>query len=375
MKLNPALGPPPGLEHPCLQQQGISSPEEYSVGDEIFALRSNGSWSPGTVTKIDDEKVTVALKEGVKQIRKDKVHAFLQKKDSPLPLKQVKVMLREAQLASEKAALQVENASLVMESMMMRKNVDLQAENARLAKENMMMRMNSQSMTPMYDPCAMQDPHGYMSNPWGIPQLACPSMCEDGNIPNSWSKIGAKKASEDSWGSVSTATGGSSWGQSFAGNGEPETRSALSHTLPHERTTMMMRNIPNNFSREQLLALVDDEGFRGQYDLLYLPIDLKKKVGLGYAFVNFVKHEDAEAFAEHFRGFKNWKTQSEKVCELTWSDALQGLDEHVERYRDCPVMHESIPDEFKPVLFKDGVRMPFPGPTKKIRAPRPWCRR
>jgi hypothetical protein len=67
--------------------------------------------------------------------------------------------------------------------------------------------------------------------------------------------------------------------------------------------------------------------------------------------------------------------QSEKVAAVTWSDAMQGLDEHVERYRDCPVMHESIPDEFKPLLFKDGVRVPFPKPTKKIQAPRPWSRR
>jgi len=195
------------------------------------------------------------------------------------------------------------------------------------------------------------------------------------------SKLGGKKnknsgdTAHDSFGSISTASGGSSWGQASTDDNDDAPINALESTLPHERTTVMMRNIPNNISRAQLLSILDNEGFAGAYDLLYLPIDLKNKVGLGYAFVNFVSHGAAEGFAHHFRGFMNWNMQSEKVCEVTWSDALQGLEEHVERYRDCPVMHESIPDEFKPVLFQDGVRVAFPEPTKRIRAPRPWSRR
>jgi len=228
----------------------------------------------------------------------------------------------------------------------------------------------------------IQDPHGNISDTWGFPQAACPPMDEDGTTKKACgsSKLGGNKkicpSGNHSLGSVGSSVG--TWGQSFqsVGGGDEAGRvSALSYTPQDELTTIMMRNIPNNVTREQLLTLVNDEGFQGRYNLLYLPVDLKNKVGLGYAFVNFVSHEDAEAFSQHFRGYKNWNMQSDKVCEITWSDALQGLDEHVQRYRDCPVMHESIPDEFKPVLFKDGVRMPFPEPTKRIRAPRPWSRR
>jgi len=179
MKVDSALEPPAGLEHFRLQQPGVT-PEEYSVGEEILALRSNGSWSPGTITKIEDDKVTVVLKEGVKHIRKEKMHALLKKQDLAQPLK-------EALIANKNAALQVENARLVQENIMMGKQARLQAENARLAQENMMMRMQSQIMAPMLD----------------------------GTIPNSWSKIGAKKALDISWGTVSTATGGSSLRQSF----------------------------------------------------------------------------------------------------------------------------------------------------------------
>jgi hypothetical protein len=247
----------------------------------------------------------------------------------------------------------------------------------------MMMRMESQSIYPGQDlglVYPMQDPHGYMSNPWGIPDAACPTQTKKGSLASKlMSKIGGKKKGDSSdmgsLGSISTASGESSLGQSSSGDDEPKVINALSMTLPHERTTVMMCNIPNNVNREQLLALVNDAGFQGRYNLVYVPIDLKYRVGLGYAFLNFVSNEGAEAFSQHFQGFKDWSMKSEKVCEVKWSDALQGLDEHVERYRDCPVMHESIADEFKPVLFKDGVRVPFPEPTKRIRAPRPWTRR
>merc|ERR1719159_195511 len=136
----------------------------------------------------------------------------------------------------------------------------------------------------------------------------------------------------------------------------------------------MMQNIPNNLTRSQLLKLIDDSGFQGQYDLFYLPMDLKNKASLGYAFVNFERHDVALGFFEQFNGFSSWNVQSKKVCEVTWSKGMQGLEEHVEKYRNSPFMHESVPDEFRPVLLKNGARVPFPTPTKNLKAPRIWSR-
>jgi len=135
-------------------------------------------------------------------------------------------------------------------------------------------------------------------------------------------------------------------------------------------TTMMMRNIPNKYDRHGLLALFDSHGFKCTYDFVYHPIDYEKLTGLGYAFVNFISTEEAERFKLHFDGFKKWSVPSRKCCEVTWSTTLQGLHAHVERFRDSDVMHESVPDEFKPALFELGERVPFPVPTKKVRAPK-----
>jgi hypothetical protein len=146
--------------------------------------------------------------------------------------------------------------------------------------------------------------------------------------------------------------------------------SALSNTCESlGYTSIMMRNIPNNYTRAHVLKLLEKEGFSGAYDFFYLPIDLKTKSGLGYAFINFVNHESAIAFQKHFDGFSNWVATSGKVCKVTFSDRIQGLKQHVERYRNSSIMHESVPDEFKPMLFENGVPVRFPAPTKNVVVP------
>jgi len=155
------------------------------------------------------------------------------------------------------------------------------------------------------------------------------------------------------------------------------------------RTTVMMRNLPFECTREVLIALLQDHGYTAMFDLLYLPIDFKFNNGIGYAFVNFVSPEIAQTFCSAFTGlqvfpmgaermcgvtgFKVFPMGGERMCEVGWSD-VQGLETHVERYRNSPVMHDSVPDEYKPVLFVGSERVPFPKPTKKVRLPRHWKR-
>lgn len=135
------------------------------------------------------------------------------------------------------------------------------------------------------------------------------------------------------------------------------------------KTTVMWKNLPNNYTRDDLLALVDASGFASAYDFFYSPIDFTSNALVGYAFVNFVSTEQADKFYYHFQDFTAWTLKSEKVSMVTWSHPLQGLEGHIERYRNSPVMHEDVSDDKRPVLFKDGVRIPFPEPTKKLRAP------
>jgi len=162
--------------------------------------------------------------------------------------------------------------------------------------------------------------------------------------------------------------GGSGEGTS---EGSKAGRSADPPMDDSQKTTIMLRNLPNDYTRQMLLDMLDGAGFCGKYDFVYLPIDFNRGAGLGYAFVNLMTHADAMEARTKFEGFADWKMSSQKVCTVAWGEPLQGYAAHVERYRDSPLMHETVPDEYKPALFKDGRRCNFPAPTKKnVRKPR-----
>jgi hypothetical protein len=126
-----------------------------------------------------------------------------------------------------------------------------------------------------------------------------------------------------------------------------------------ECTTMMLRNLPCNFLREDLIRQMNKLGFAGLYNLVYMPIDFKTAVGMGYAFVNLVSTDVVPRFVLALDGFKNWPIKSQKVCTVQLSKT-QGLDANVSRYRNSPGMGDNVPERFRPVLFNGTSRIPFP---------------
>merc|ERR1712232_1085220 len=138
-----------------------------------------------------------------------------------------------------------------------------------------------------------------------------------------------------------------------------------------QRTSVMLRNLPLDMTRKKFLKLLDNEGFAGKYDLIYLPRDFKTSANLGYAFVNLLEHSEAMRMQRRFTGFSRWSSancRSAKKCEAAWS-SQQGCAAYIDRYRNNPVMHESVPEEFKPALFSNGAQITFPGPTRQLKAP------
>lgn len=168
--------------------------------------------------------------------------------------------------------------------------------------------------------------------------------------------------------------GGSSISQSPAGSpvmaaAKP---AAVGAPMPRgeTRTTVMFRNLPNNYTRSMLVSLLDAQGFQGAYDFVYFPIDFRTHAAMGYAFINAVSGEEAVRIRRHFDGFAQWSVPSGKRCTVGWSDPHQGFDSNVQRYRNSPLMHESVPEHYRPIIFNNGVRIPFPEPTKRIKPPR-----
>jgi len=135
-------------------------------------------------------------------------------------------------------------------------------------------------------------------------------------------------------------------------------------------TTIILRNLPKSCTRDILTKTMDANGFARCYDFIHVPVSFQDLVGLGYALVNMSDHEAAERAHRFFSGFTGWPVPTTEACEVGWSSSNQGLASHVERYRNSPLMHESVPRQYRPALFRNGVLGTFPGPTVRLRAPR-----
>ena len=51
-------------------------------------------------------------------------------------------------------------------------------------------------------------------------------------------------------------------------------------TINSNKTTLMIRNIPNKYTQDLMLERIDRK-FKGFYDFFYLPIDFKNKCNVG----------------------------------------------------------------------------------------------
>jgi len=129
-------------------------------------------------------------------------------------------------------------------------------------------------------------------------------------------------------------------------------------------TTVMLRNIPNRCTRKMLIERLDD-GFRGTFDFVYMPIDFSKHCNMGYAFINFKEPHTCRMFIMAFHGVKSkvclLSCNSAKVCEVTYA-RLQGLKENVYSLQNSLVMDQLVHHkEWQPVLFDDqGDAVSFP---------------
>jgi hypothetical protein len=131
-------------------------------------------------------------------------------------------------------------------------------------------------------------------------------------------------------------------------------------------TSVVLKNLPADCTNSVILDLLTSAGLTGQYDFLYLPIDFRDFSAFGFAFVNFVCTEQAQLAMDRLSGLDLYGS----TVEVSWCAEHQGCAVHVRRYRNSPVMHPSVADAYKPMIFKDGVRQSFPLPTKKVKEPR-----
>ena len=122
-----------------------------------------------------------------------------------------------------------------------------------------------------------------------------------------------------------------------------------SNVPPEEKTTVMLRNIPNKYTQKMLIDCLNEKGFHGKFDFLYLPVDFRNVANVGYAFINFDSESTLEEFRNLFEGYKLPGFNSQKVCSVGYA-RVQGLSANVEHYKNSPVNQVTIP-EYKPLVL------------------------
>jgi len=125
-------------------------------------------------------------------------------------------------------------------------------------------------------------------------------------------------------------------------------------------TTLMLSNLPDDLLQEDLVEVLDKEGFSGFYDFLYLPSDPDFGRNLGYAIVNLTRHEYGLALSASMHGRTSWCGSVTPECQVTWSSTLQGISQLIEYYRNHPACHDNVPVEMRPTFFSGGWPRPFP---------------
>lgn len=116
-------------------------------------------------------------------------------------------------------------------------------------------------------------------------------------------------------------------------------------------TTMMLRNIPNRYTQEELLEELEDVGFASSFDFFYSPMDFGNMGNTGYAFVNFVSAAWAARCEEELHGhtFRKHQQKSKTKVAAVSVAYLQGLQANLRHYertavvgrrpkRGCPIV-------------------------------------
>jgi len=115
-------------------------------------------------------------------------------------------------------------------------------------------------------------------------------------------------------------------------------------------TTVMIKNLPSKYTPRLLMSELDNAGFMGQYDYLYIPTGSRKGKNRGFAFVNFASMAIAENFRCTFDGATLALHPVRRPLVIVPAD-IQGWANNVQHQQAAP----THPCRMTPVFFSPFV--------------------
>jgi len=114
------------------------------------------------------------------------------------------------------------------------------------------------------------------------------------------------------------------------------------------KTSVMLRNLPCDYTQRILLQEINQSGFLGSYDFFYVPIDKGTGGNKGYAFANFSDADTAWRFKQAYDG-RAMALSSEKLVSVMPA-VLQGFDANYAHYANSRVMRGD--PSCRPLFFR-----------------------
>jgi len=137
----------------------------------------------------------------------------------------------------------------------------------------------------------------------------------------------------------------------------------LMHEIPRQLleqpvTALMVHYIPSRQSQRSLMLewphrSVSSDGYN--YNLLYIPYNVRQRRISGYAFLNFETHSDALHFASHVHGGTVGRTSGKQL--MVSHAARQGISANVIHWQST--LQQVTNPAYLPVVFRKGGRLDF----------------
>lgn len=125
-----------------------------------------------------------------------------------------------------------------------------------------------------------------------------------------------------------------------------------------EYTTLMLKNIPNKYTRGMLVNQLTNRMPVGSFDFVYMPIDFVSRCNFGYAFVNLRGSHYINLFYKKFVNIKLPEIKTSKLIEIVFA-RVQGFHSNVNRLVHSVVL-SNADDESLPIIFSpSGKQIPF----------------
>lgn len=119
-------------------------------------------------------------------------------------------------------------------------------------------------------------------------------------------------------------------------------------------TTVMIRNIPKEYSQDELIEEVSAIMGHEPFDFFYLPWDFQHNANVGYAFVNFHRTKSAHLSMKLFAKYQFKAHPSAKLGDASPAH-IQGLENNLRHLEHRAVVHENHP--CSPVVMWKGQKI------------------